>query len=423
MKILWCTFFATCIFFGNLLAQNVRKYKRNAIGFESSKEGLKLVRQVSNHVSNHSTTSYLGGGFHNICDMFNYIRAQPNRQIASYADGKWQRNRAAAFKLSSRFDGYSFAGYDLSITGPFGSVPPASWDRGGRSLLCFGPDVGNEIVQQRLDSLLWRWKPSTCTLRPFDSVYFKELLQNLNVVLVGDSMMDQLRSSIWALTGHLPPFFLSWNLVNIQTLQVLSPAQGQYCMCITEANNATNTEVECPSSVKPDKCPKPEEKGPYWASYALMNTNVLVLNTGAHLSSFIKTFDMARIVARNIASYLLKHFSGSLLVWMKTPLYREGCENHLKPLDYIPSATKKWEWDKIEIYDKILVEELQQMAKLSHHFTFVVMDTSMTNMRLDQHPPGGVDCLHFCYPGGMDVWSHLLFNILAQKADGLSRDK
>ena len=107
-------------------------------------------------------STYLGGvgGNASVCDMFN-----PTHQ---YANGRWVRNCAAAVQARQdpgAFDLYQFAGYNVSVTGAFGTVPNPEWDVGGRSAACFGPDTLPRMKAQKIDSAFWNWRPEACSLR------------------------------------------------------------------------------------------------------------------------------------------------------------------------------------------------------------------------------------------------------------------
>jgi hypothetical protein len=249
--------------------------------------------------------AYLGGtgGSAHICDMFGPY-SHTATGSAPYASGRWVRNCAAAAKARRRapaaFNAFQFAGYNATVTGVFGTVPNSVWDTGGRSALCFGPGAAPLLKTQQLDTLFWNWRPKTCSLRPLDRKQFGQLLRNEKVVFVGDSLVNQLASSTWSLTGFKAPLSVVWLLVNPRTLEPMEHGEWLRCHSYAACTSSNASREQClsqagiPSEGDAATCPPSggdaaddASLGPIDWTHALPQAGVLVLNTGAHLNSLL----------------------------------------------------------------------------------------------------------------------------------------
>jgi hypothetical protein len=170
----------------------------------------------------------------------------------------------------------------------------------------------------------------------------------------------------------------------------------------------------------------------------LPHTDVLVLNTGAHLARVIdlNTPDQLRKVAQATARYLAVHLpKDTLLVWMTTPAFADGCGGATDPVPPPFSwqkVTEKYHWRQLSRLEREGAEQsagertepgLWQAAfgkEPALKGRVVILNTTMSELRADQHPPIKGDCFHYCYPGQPDLWAQLLQRILDQHQQRLN---
>jgi hypothetical protein len=125
-------------------------------------------------------------------------------RFPQYLDGQWVKDDSC--KLGYGEDPYEWAGYQPQVTGPAAAKVSFNplWDVGLKGA-CFGPEAATNKAMYNIKarSLAYRWQPHHCTLPASRAARMRSLLaeNKMRVVFVGDSMMNQLVSSLWALTG------------------------------------------------------------------------------------------------------------------------------------------------------------------------------------------------------------------------------
>ena len=73
----------------------------------------------------------------------------------------------------------------------------------------------------------------------------------------------------------------------------------------------------------------------------------------------------------------------------------------------IPKKFDRYHWNLEVDFDEL-------SRNVSLEYGFEVLDMSPLYLRPDSHP-GGTDCLHFCIPGPLNLFSILLLQMLYNK--------
>ncbi|CAI5479421.1 unnamed protein product [Closterium sp. Yama58-4] len=135
------------------------------------------------------------------------------------------------------------------------------------------------------------------------------------------------------------------------------------------------------------------------------DTAVLVLNRGAHYvedEEFTEQLNRTLTRVREVAPDIL-------IIYRSTPPGHAHCENITAPLkEPQDPASLPFHWGEFGRQNKLAKQMVEAVGG-------VFMDVDpMTRLRGDGHmlPPN--DCLHYCLPGPLDVWTQLLYNMLLQ---------
>lgn len=252
-----------------------------------------------------------------------------------------------------------------------------SWliQSGGWSSSCDARDNTRLTVTQRER---YEWKPLTCDLIPWNATQFCELLGNRTVLLVGDSTMQQTGAALASrITTDAPPMKGCAPQVAIGRINKFGPERKQ-----TDAIQHIN-------AVKPD---------------------IVVVNTGAH---FMTTTEFARdlMYLKTLYQNLQANYHKNITFVWKTmnPGHVNCSQTSGGPLNEDWSHHHSRE----DLYQWYLFPYQDTYAK---HFVrsqmgMRVIDMSPLYYRQDAHS----DCLHYCMPGPVDLFSVLLLNMLYTK--------
>ncbi|CAI5518933.1 unnamed protein product [Closterium sp. Naga37s-1] len=133
------------------------------------------------------------------------------------------------------------------------------------------------------------------------------------------------------------------------------------------------------------------------------DTAVLVLNRGAHYvedEEFTEQLNRTLTRVREVAPELL-------IIYRSTPPGHAHCENITAPLkEPQDPASLPFHWGEFGRQNKLARQMVEAVGG-------VFMDVDpMTSLRGDGHMMPPSDCLHYCLPGPLDVWTQLLYNML-----------
>ncbi|CAI5947147.1 unnamed protein product [Closterium sp. NIES-65] len=133
------------------------------------------------------------------------------------------------------------------------------------------------------------------------------------------------------------------------------------------------------------------------------DTAVLVLNRGAHYvedEEFTEQLNRTLTRVREVAPELL-------IIYRSTSPGHAHCENITAPLkEPQDPASLPFHWGEFGRQNKLARQMVEAVGG-------VFMDVDpMTSLRGDGHMMPPSDCLHYCLPGPLDVWTQLLYNML-----------
>ena len=180
--------------------------------------------------------------------------------LSGVAIGAWKKtctlNEASATLAStSSFSPFQYAQYHPEVVGTETNINKV-FDVGDRARACFGPETRMENpakYDRKVSSLFYSWVPETCSLVDLNRAHLQQLLQQQNIVFLGDSVMNQFVSSVWALTGTRPVFYRSWILVNDKTRRPIDPLHALMCQqCRTSKHFPNKASTSSTSSTDAD---------------------------------------------------------------------------------------------------------------------------------------------------------------------------
>lgn len=256
---------------------------------------------------------------------------------------------------------------------------------GGNACNCDATSpLGRYSISQR-ETYVWR--PNSCDLPVWNATLFCSVLGKRNILFVGDSTMQQTASSLMNMIYHGRGGCSS---------QIALYHDNRLNDIIPEANGTNIFSVI--GEFKPD---------------------IIVVNVGAHFHS-IQEFELT------LNGSLAKLFESTLnlkpstkFIWKSQNPGHVDCSNiklpYVKHHHITDAKVDPYFWRLFPIFDSIARKFTEQMSKtlskqLKDSNVFRYLNMSMLYLRPDGHPPG--DCLHFCLPGALDVFSNILLNML-----------
>ena len=278
--------------------------------------------------------------------------------------------------------------------------PNAAWKSLGFNVSATG---AQDFRMRRL--LSWLWVPANveCNLSSRSSLL--EALSGRRVLLIGDSITKEHYVSLRCLVGdaavkeereHLQP----------PEHSVVSLHGGGFIQFYR-----LNTFVqESTDVVTPD-----------WPSQLVHEADVVILNTGAHKHARIRDGQNRTAVAemaQTVAKTLQSQNQHGVFIFRSHFLPHANCEEVTAPigsLDRVPRLTP-FNWNTFADQD----EEWRNVFESSGPRFIFYNITFATSLRADAHTvllktPSIRDCLHFCLPGVVDLWSLYIIVDVFQK--------
>lgn len=243
---------------------------------------------------------------------------------------------------------------------------------------CKCDSFGNRLNTNEREN--YEWVPSNCTLMKFDGQLFCNIVKNRTILLVGDSTMLQtsvtLMSMITSYGGNCADQ-IYFGLSN----WVVAESPG--------------TLVDYVDKIKPD---------------------IIIVNIGAwthDLNQFRGYYDGIMQTIETIRQKEYYTNKKPLVFWKGQNPGHIKCEDHatrpyngdeyFNNLEHIP-----WGWHEHRNFDKYAISKAKE-----HRVT--VIDLWPLFQRPDAHTfndNGNYDCLHYCLPGPLDIFSNILLQLL-----------
>jgi hypothetical protein len=337
-----------------------------------------------------------------------------------YAVGQWVYNASTQFKKSFICCAHEAAVklYNETLCGPpnpiWGTKSGKEYEaisyRGSNEFYTFPAShsctcdaaEGTWLTPSRRER--YYWKPTRCSLPSWNAKDFCKVLNNRKIVSVGDSTFRQtiltLASMIRAGDGgcaHNIYYSASQNLV------WLKDGWG------TNLSTAFSSER---MSFVPD---------------------IAVIGSGAHVHSieeYEKSWKSIKIQLRALHSYLPK----LKFIWKTQNTAHVNCQDFVEPLKTAPkTVASAYKWHFHDKFDTISEKNIQELLSFNEkqlkgpqkeagsvgsgrsgkEIPFIqVMDMSPLKLRPDSHPRYMKECLHYCAPGALDLFSVFMYNLL-----------
>ena len=141
----------------------------------------------------------------------------------------------------------------------------------------------------------------------------------------------------------------------------------------------------------------------------VIKPDISIMTVGAHLHDF-GDFDAILFSMGNF----MKNYqatSNTTFIWKTQNLGHTQCDNATGPVltcNYpLPKELDTYGWSMHADFDAL-------SRKRAKEFGYKIIDMQPTCMRPDSHPGDG-DCLHYCLPGPLSLFSVLLMQMLYNK--------
>jgi hypothetical protein len=225
----------------------------------------------------------------------------------------------------------------------------------------------------------YEWQPLLCDLIPWNATQFCELLGNRTILLVGDSTMHQ--------TGAALASRITWDT-------------GSLKGCADHISigriNRLGWEPKQTPVIDYVKLAKPD---------------ILILNTGAHFMIPVQWEEDLITNFKPLQEAIRQNVEKNVTIVWKTmnPGHVNCSQESGGPLNtdwsHQHSSSDLYQWYIFAHQDRFARHYIQDVLGLQ------VIDMSPLYYRQDAHS----DCLHYCMPGPVDLFSVLLLNMLYTK--------
>jgi hypothetical protein len=244
------------------------------------------------------------------------------------------------------------------------------------------------------------WKPARCSLPTWNAKDFCKVLNNRKIVAVGDSTFRQsiltLASMVRAGDGGCADH-ISY-----------SPSQNLVWLKDGWGTNLSTAFSPERMSFVPD---------------------IAVTGSGAHVHSieeYEKNWKSIQIQLRALHSYL----PNLKFIWKTQNTAHVNCQDFVEPLKTVPkTVANAYKWHFHDKFDAISEKNIQELLSFyeqrkgfqkesdskgsGKEIPFIqVIDMSPLKLRPDSHPRYMKECLHYCAPGALDLFSILMYNLL-----------
>lgn len=377
--------------------------------------------------------------------------------------GRWLQNCNPALSMSllrRRPDVYAYGRAMPAIAGKFDfrvCYRTSFWER-----------------ERALQALSWTWRPYDCQMDPIDPDVFDSWLGSRTIVIVGDSLSAQLYYSLVFLLGRAIVDAIEH--VDGMRRAPTAPATPRHGVCasgVADEGPSSFSEVRLPRGGRIVKVLghtryiqelQRVERAP-WLRFA-QAADFFVLSIGHHYRSVDRTFgSFGQMVSRVEASLRNVLKPSAHVVVRSTNVGHRGCENATRPLQdrraawerlaERPNGAFEWSPPSAEVVEQLEAGRGNPNSAVStrrdpfdwrapplhegawarvfgaspaFRSRFSLLNVSFLDARVDGHVAnamrysdeserkarwgGGLDCLHYCFPGPADFWSLSLYNLL-----------
>ena len=237
------------------------------------------------------------------------------------------------------------------------------------------------------------WKTDNCTTLDWNATYFCELLGQRKILILGDSTCRQTASTLRSMIQNDNP-------KGKCGMQILN-RDSDYLVPINDIN------------------PKPlvhERSGVFYEHIHQVQPDIVVLATGAHYLNIDSYKSMLYNLAKKIEAIRRHYKNPPKFIWKTQNPGHHACktgpnEKPYKNISEIVVYDDKNKWNYHRIYDQLAIN-------MSNSIDMKVIDMSPLYLRVDGHVGylawdlRGGDCLHYCMPGPLNIFSVLMMHLL-----------
>eukprot|EP01036_Dinobryon_divergens_P023309 gene23309-31639_t len=241
------------------------------------------------------------------------------------------------------------------------------------------------------DREAYDWVPEQCYWeKTFTGSQFCELLGKRRLLMIGDSLMHQLAST----------------LINILK------ARGAPCLDQITFGVSSHLKYEANNPRHGVRFDANQNMRLFFDQNS--GADICLINAGAHLSDGGDLYDIWETISPWIKEFRATY--NTTFVWVSQSYGHLHCETFKEPIsEFVPIGPEEFTADK---YLWRNFPHFDNMSKdLAHIHNLGLLDISMLRLRPDGHKAdriaGQEDCLHWCFPGPLDVFPIILFNKLS----------
>jgi hypothetical protein len=252
----------------------------------------------------------------------------------------------------------------------------------------------------------WDWKPTNCKLRPWNATQFCEVLGERKILLVGDSTMQQTAGTLMAMIqSYVPRPLCSSHIIFGRSDQLFYEDIKSY----VDKYNPDFTIISAgPHYYLPTLY--------YDTMHSTLNYIRYYQNQTYEINDKSDNTEREDLAARFVTSVAEKRKPSNRFIWKTINPAHTNCDNFPNATQFYfpPSKDDPFAWAHFHLYDKI-------MLKMTKEYDLDVIDMRPLYFRPDGHPgrdawewvrKSGGDCLHYCTPGPVDLFSVLMLNYL-----------
>lgn len=238
------------------------------------------------------------------------------------------------------------------------------------------------------------WHPANCTLPRWNAKRFCSLLQNRKILMIGDSTNRQTSSTLMAMVtagnGSCAEQIFSSRSDNLVSL--------------------ANGSKDLLGLIKAHDIPP----------------DIVVISAGAHFRSIID-YENNWLGIRQQLERIHETYPNLKIIWKTQNPGHVECAVDTSPISTYEKRNEKkdiYSWNLHPEFDRISAFHIHNISNFystkmnqtniqSSHTPFIqVMDLFPLYLRPDAHPHYVRDCLHYCLPGPLNLFSILFLNLL-----------
>jgi GDSL/SGNH-like Acyl-Esterase family found in Pmr5 and Cas1p len=222
------------------------------------------------------------------------------------------------------------------------------------------------------------WKPKNCRLHDWNATLFCELLGQRTILLMGDSSMQQTASTLMSMivagNGTCGP-----RVIFARSDHVIFGFKGHHN---------------------------------YPGIVDTVDPNITIVTAGAHIDDTGDIDTILNGIQKHNHFRATKNKTVPSVIWKTQNPGHQNCHAYTEPIKEFKinnSILDKYRWNDMRHFDQYTDKKCPSMG-------FRVLHVSPLWLRPDAHVRGAKDdCLHYCMPGPLNLFSNILLQMLFNK--------